>query len=649
MNSLSKLICLLLFALARYGESDAQPSDLSRLRHIMLEKQAKNSFTRDTSYINILDSLAYGYYRISADSVFLYSKKALAYAKEAGYGKGESVSLRVMGNGYGLTGDYANMLSCYQQAMAIAEKINNLPCIAKVTLNMALLYYNQIGEFDESLVLLKKAGKMFESLGDSLDLVKALTSIGEIWVLRKQYEEALQIFQRSLKIATAGKNDYSVATCNDIIGWLLFEKGLYKESLPYSLGPLDYFNRTGDKMRVAKDANLVADTYLHLNNYPAALKYALQSLAAATAIKAKIQIKDVDKVLADIYDAKGDTHNALKYFKLYKDLSDSLLNEAMLKKTAKLEARYEYEKKETQLKLEQEKKDALHQHIVRIKELQISIAVLLILFLSALAFVLLRSRNIQHKTNQILQANNDKIEHQAIQLLINNQEKDKLFSIIAHDLRVPLYSLKQMLALLRRDSLPEAEIDIIMEELRRDADYSAELVSNLLFWAGSQLKGRVVSPVALPLQQLVDDTIRLFAQQTSDKKIGLKNELHPALSVWADKTMIQVLIRNLVSNAIKFCNQGDTIAIEGKTMNGTVEICVADTGIGIEKDILKKITLKESVTTFGTDNEKGTGLGLLLCREFAEANQGLFRVESEPGKGSRFYFTLPAVPATATL
>ena len=355
-------------------------------------------------------------------------------------------------------------------------------------------------------------------------------------------------------------------------------------------------------------------------------------------------IKDVAKVLADIYNGKGDTHNALKYFKLYKELSDSLLNEGMLKKTAKLEARYEYEKKETQLKLEQEKKDAVHQHIVRIKELQISIAILLILFLSVLTFVLFRSRAVKHKTNQTLQANNEKIENQAILLMINNQEKDKLFSIIAHDLKVPLYSLKNMLALLKRDSLSEEDLDIIMEELRRDADYSAELVSNLLFWAGSQMKGRVVSPVALPLHRMVDDNIRLFTQQASSKKIGLKNELHPALLAWADKTMIEVLLRNLVNNAIKFCGPGDTITIEGKTMNGTVEICVADTGIGIEKDILKKITSKESITTFGTDNEKGTGLGLLLCRDFAEANQGLFRVESEPGKGSRFYFTLPAVP-----
>ena len=104
---------------------------------------------------------------------------------------------------------------------------------------------------------------------------------------------------------------------------------------------------------------------------------------------------------------------------------------------------------------------------------------------------------------------------------------------------------------------------------------------------------------------------------------------------------MQVLFRNLVSNAIKFCNNGDTITIDHKTLNGAIEICVADTGIGIDKDTLKKLNRRESISTFGTAREKGAGLGMLLCREFIEANKGSFRIESEAGKGSRFFCTLP--------
>ncbi len=620
----------------------AQPSDISRLRRIMLDKQMGKAFARDTSYIDILDSLAYGYYRISADSVFLYSKKALAYAREAGYGKGESVSLRVLGNGYGLNGDYTNMLDCYQQSLAIAEKINNPACIAKASINIATMYYADTGAFDDALVLLKQSGDIFERIGDTLNLIKALTGSGAIFVNRKQYEKGLQYYQRALQLATAMGNEYQVVTTNDNIGLIFFEKGLYQEALPYSLHTLEYFSHTDDKMRTTKTATTVAEIYYYLKNYPVALKYAEESRNAAMAIKAKTQTRDAVKILADIYDAMGDTRTALNYFRLYKDFSDSLLNESMLKKTAKLEARYEYEKKEARFKEEAGQKDALHQHIVRNKELEISIATLLILFLSLLTFLLFRSRANKNRANKMLAASNERIEHQALQLLENNRQKDKLFSIIAHDLKIPLHSLKEMLSLLKRGHLNDGQLNTIIEELRRDVDYSAELVSNLLSWAGSQLNGRVVSPSVLPVYQLANKTIQHFAKQASDKNIGFNNELHLDLLVWADKTMIEVVLRNLVSNAVKFCRPGDTIVISDKIVNSTVEICIADTGIGIHQDVLKKITLKESVTTLGTRREKGTGLGLLLCHEFAEANHGRLRVESEAGKGSRFYFTLRA-------
>jgi len=642
MNVVSKIVKLVFWALTVYQVSSAQPCDISRLRHVMLEKQSITFFTSDTAYIDVLDSLAYGYYRISADSVFLYAKKALDYAKKAGYGKGESVSLRLMGNGYGLTGDYADMLSCYQQALAIAEKINHPVSIAKAMMNIAIMYDINREEFDEALVLLKKAANIFEVMRDSLDLVKALTASGTIWVNQKKYEQALENYQRSLKIAKAMKNDYLTVTTNDNIGLISFHKGLYREALPFSLSTLAYFKNTDDKMRITKTATKVAQTYYHLKNYPLALKYARQSLQAASAVKGKLQMKDASKILADIYRAKGDTRNALTYLLLYNDLSDSLYNEAMLKKTGRLEARYEYEKKEARLKEEQDKKDALHRQIVRVKELEISIAALVVLFLSLLILILFRSRSIKQETNQLLLENNEKIERQAIQLYLNNQEKDKLFTIIAHDLKEPLFSLKQMLALLKNDAIPEEALRTIMDELRTDVDFSAELVNNLLFWAGSQLNGRVVAPESISLQEAICDTVRYFARQASSKGIMLKHELPPGLSAWADKAMIQLMIRNLVGNAIKFCHPGDTITIEGKALDSGVEICVADTGIGIGEDMLDKIRRKESITTFGTFNERGTGLGLPLCRELAEANHGRFRVESEPGKGSRFYFTLPS-------
>jgi signal transduction histidine kinase len=236
-----------------------------------------------------------------------------------------------------------------------------------------------------------------------------------------------------------------------------------------------------------------------------------------------------------------------------------------------------------------------------------------------------------------------------VQLLLNNQQKDKLFSIIAHDLRGPLNSLKGLLDFLKENRLTDAEIRGMMDELRRNVDYSSELVGNLLFWASSQLNGIVVSPICLSLRQVVDDILPLYTKQAGEKNIILKNEIGEALTAYADKDMTQVVLRNLISNAIKFCRKGDTITISGRRTREGVEVCVADTGTGIKEDILTKIRRKESITTYGTAREKGTGLGMLLCREFTEANGGKFRIDSEWGKGSWFYFTIPADASSSSI
>jgi signal transduction histidine kinase len=302
------------------------------------------------------------------------------------------------------------------------------------------------------------------------------------------------------------------------------------------------------------------------------------------------------------------------------------------------------------------KQEIVQKHVDWNHTLQISIAIIFILFLLIVAILLQRSRAASRKSNKELSDKNMEIEqqkeameHQAVQLLLNNQQKDKLFSIIAHDLRGPLNSLKGLLDFLKENRLSDGEIRSMMDELRRNVDYSSELVGNLLFWASSQLNGIAVAPVCLTLRKLVDDILPLYIKQAGEKSIVLKNDIDEGLTAYADKDMIQVILRNLVSNAIKFCRAGDTISISGRCMGDCVEVCVADTGIGIKEDILGKIRRKESITTYGTAREKGTGLGMLLCREFTEVNGGKFRIDSEWGRGSWFYFTIPADASSSSI
>ncbi|MHA4807195.1 tetratricopeptide repeat-containing sensor histidine kinase [Flavitalea flava] len=637
------------------GKSFTQSMEIAAIKETILEREQTAGFQQDTSYIDHLNSMAHAYYGINADSAFSFAKKALKYAEKSGYRKGESLSWRMIGNTYEFIGDYLNMLSSYHKSLDIAESIGNSRLIALANLNIAL-FYDQMEEYDEALSRMTKVSEVYKKNGDSIQLENLLSHQSEISFRQKQYDKALGYSNQALQIAMTMRDSSIVADIRNDIGSILAVKGKFQESLDFHVKAMDYYSRAGVKLGQTETSNFLSRTYLLLKDYPKALQFGRQGLSLARELKRSKEIRDAGKVLSEVYEAKGDPRSALIYFKLYKDFSDSLFNETNRRKTFALEAKYEYERKEALMKEDASEKEALHQHIVRNHALQIFIAVIAIVFLSIVTFILFRSRADKQRANQLLQTKNleisrqkEEMEHQAVQLLLNNQQKDKLFSIIAHDLRGPLNSLKGLLDFLKEKSLPESEIRNMMAELKRNVDYSADLVSNLLFWASSQLDGLVVNPVDLPVLPLVQETLALFSKQISDKKIVVQTEISSTWVAYADKDMIQVVVRNLLSNAIKFCRSGDSIFITGAVNDVFIEICVADSGIGIKADVLEKINRNESVTTYGTAKEKGTGLGMLLCREFTEKNNGRFWIKSSWGEGSRFYFAIPVAASSSSI
>jgi tetratricopeptide (TPR) repeat protein len=202
----------------------AQSSEIIRLRGLVLNELQKKNGAADTMTINNLDFLAHAFYGINADSSFFYSKKALEYAEKIHYAKGQSESWRLSGNAYKLTGDYTNMLSCYYQAMTIAEEIHNPTLIGKVNMNIAI-FYEETGKYDEALAMLDKAARIYQDTGDSLQLAYVLSNISDAWYMQQDYIRALEYAQQALQISKKLKNDYSIAFLNNDVGKMLAGKG----------------------------------------------------------------------------------------------------------------------------------------------------------------------------------------------------------------------------------------------------------------------------------------------------------------------------------------------------------------------------------------------------------------------------------------
>ncbi len=237
-----------------------------------------------------------------------------------------------------------------------------------------------------------------------------------------------------------------------------------------------------------------------------------------------------------------------------------------------------------------------------------------------------------------------KLENLAVELKEINQTKDKLFSIIAHDLRGPIGNFSLILDLLSDDkNLKETEREFLMQALKKGATNAYRLLENLLSWASSQSNKIDFKPSRFFINDLISNNVELLSPTASQKDIDITIKPFERLSVYADKDSIDLVLRNLLSNAIKFTNSNGLISVSGRLVDGFVEIQVADNGIGMNKELSGILFNSTSFySSYGTNNERGSGLGLALCKDFVEKNGGHIRVESEVGRGSKFYFTLPA-------
>lgn len=238
----------------------------------------------------------------------------------------------------------------------------------------------------------------------------------------------------------------------------------------------------------------------------------------------------------------------------------------------------------------------------------------------------------------------EEINHKNELLTSLLKEKDKFFSIIAHDLSSPFqtfWGLTEMMTDDDADYTHEEYVEM-SKKLNKLARNLYVLLRNLLEWAQMQKGAMDFEPESFNISDVLDPIIETSLTRCEQKGISLINTIEPEISLLADKKMVNSILMNLISNAIKFTSRGGSVSVSAKTINdSTIEISVTDTGIGMTKDKLKKLfKLGEKTKSEGTDGELSTGLGLMLCKEFVEKNGGKIRVESKPGIGSKFYFTL---------
>jgi signal transduction histidine kinase len=381
--------------------------------------------------------------------------------------------------------------------------------------------------------------------------------------------------------------------------------------------------------------NGMAEAYLGMKMDSLSQHFAIQAFEISDRIRFMEGMQKCAKTLFTINKNKRNYKVALEYHELFQRLSDTLSRNENKMSLTLLKTKMEYDKQKKAL---MEKND----EALAKQERLINMTLIALLIFIVVTLLVHRAQKIQKKLNLELKAKKEILEVREKELSENIDTKNKLFSIIGHDLRGPIGALQGILNLFKDKEITNDEFLGFIPKLTDDVNHISFTLNNLLSWGQTQMNGAVTKPATLALETLVVENINLLSEVAKNKTIKIKNEIGANVLVWSDSNQIDIVIRNLISNALKFTPDNGRITLRAEEQKEHWRIAIQDNGVGMDKPTLEKLFSKTSnVTTYGTNNEKGTGLGLSLCKEMLEKNNGKIWVESTPRIGSCFYFTLP--------
>lgn len=510
-----------------------------------------------------------------------------------------------VGNTYWSYGDNQKAITYFQKALAMSQKLGNLNAQFVLNNNIGLIY-SDIFDYSNALKSFTEATAAAEKMGRKNDVTSSMLNRANVLYELARYDEAISVLNRvlanaqELNDAKLLRNTYSVLT--------------------------KVYDKIGNRDESAKYFDLFA----------AITRKVQQDEMRAKEEEANKLVSQAKSRVMEIEAEKVATEKELQE----KDIE-------LMQKQRFLE-RAEQESRARLMKIELLSKESeLQQAIIRQQQLMRNVYLIIIITTLIIAALIYYNYREKKKANLLLQSKNEEISRQNVEIQSQAEQlkglnllKDKLFSIIAHDLRSPLGSLITLLNLTRQGYFTEAGFKDVLVELSKNVDYTSTLLENLLVWAQSQMRGTVVNQKEFELFELVENKINLFDDQIKGKNIKIKNLIEKSTTLYADKDMIELVIRNLIANAIKFTTDKGEIIVSSRVTGNMMEVCVSDSGIGISKENLPKLFGREIFTTRGTLNEKGTGLGLILCKEFVELNGGRIWVESIVNKGSKFFFSV---------
>jgi signal transduction histidine kinase len=681
---ITTLTCLLTLVMASAclptgtAFAQASPGSHDRLEAIKDLESKLNEATDDSVKTRTLLDLSYEYQYLNHAKSVSYAEEALKIALDNDYKHQAFEAYSELALLASLSGDYSTALKFDNANLTRVVADKDSASIGAV-LNFLGNDYQDLGRYDEAYYYFTQSHKISQAIGDSLRMVKSLHNIGTVFKELGQYDVALQHYDLARKMGEAINDTDGLAYLLDEKADVYLRQKDYDEAKKLSLEALRVIKKRNLTVIEHKALMKLAQISAALKNFNMALTYydsanAIHKKhdnefgAAETELgKSKVYLEqgrfaeaealllkvsktarqlnapkletESYRLLSELAERKGDFKNALAYYKIHKITEDSIFSHNMVQKLYQSQLRFATESKDSEIALLLKSKEE-QEILIKRKQFLTNILAVVVALCAVLLFSVYRSGQRRIRINRLLMDHQAEIKKRSVELEQLNQVKDKFFSIISHDLRSPMNALAGILDLADKKHIQPEEFSHLTKELRVQFNHTKTLINNLLDWTLLQMDKLNIHEDKVDLHGMVEENFKLFAA-TQTKSLQMKNLITRGTTAIADMNMLNLVFRNLILNAMKFTEVGGVVSVAARIVDGFVELSITDTGVGIASEVQKILFEKTTgYSTRGTANEKGTGLGLILCKEFVERMGGKIWLESEPGKGSTFYFTL---------
>ena len=598
--------------------------------------------------------LAKHYYGYEQDTAILYAQTAIQLAERLGLEKIKGNALNIMGVAQLIGSDYEEALKTHLQALKIRKILKDSIGMLESNLNIGNVYYRN-GEMGKAAEMYETAlvfGIAIKNLrGQSMIYNNLGNYYKDLWsqTQKKEYlEEALNYLHQSLRIKEELKdNNGLVNTLTQLSELSLDDRELAKGYLVRALSIADASQDTENKLAVLHE---LSNYYLTEKNFALAEDYASQAYRIAKDAGSDFYISLSAEYLVKSALGQNDHKSAYEYLQAKIESDKSLFNDSRQKIREELLIQYESEKKELENHRLTQAQEYLDLSLQRRNELLFGTAIVLgilgALFWNqkknhhALKLAHFQLEEVhQLATNQHTQIieQADRLKTTNLELTRANKFRDKIFSVISHDLRAPFSSLHGIIHLWDEKILSEEELFEVMPLIARETNALSLMLNNLLIWAHSQLGSDKVQLTTFDLGELVEESASLLKSQASQKNLDLSHVSKPGMAVYSDRERLSFIVRNILANAIKFTPSEGKITIDYPSNN---EIRITDTGTGMPQEMLNKLFSERVNSQKGTEGESGTGIGLMLSRELPRALAPIFwrKVKSEREPRSKYFW-----------